>query len=129
MGRCWTSLKGGNRGTLHRGVDDAQRYGDLIDHALAGDGDEVSHRCSAIAEMAKGTPIRPNLSPTLQAMKQRMLAKHKAGPYRHWPMTVAGVAAVGAGIHAATRGGGARIVCPRTRVSMMIIAAPQSGQT
>ena len=56
----------------------------------------------------------------------------KAFPYRLWPMKRWRVVWVskGAGVHGAPRcRGGARMGCLRARISMMIIAAPQSGQT
>ena len=82
--------------------------------------------------MAKRTPIKPNLSPALHTIKQRLLAKHKGCPYRHGPITrrQAMGAMTGADCHAAPLGcGGARISWSRIQVSMMIIGAPQWGQT
>ena len=51
--------------------------------------------------------------------------------YRLWMLKSRRMVVRSAGdcIHTACRCGGARMCCPRTRVSMMIIGAPQSGQT
>ena len=117
---------------LRCGRDDAQGYGDWNHPSSACGDDQADDAGGAIARMAECTAIKPNLLRPLQAMKHRLLARHKGCPYRQVPITIrhAMWAVTGSDCHAAPRCcGGARIGWPRTQVSMMIIGAPQSGQT
>ena len=132
MGRRRTSLGGGNRGRLRRSRRRPQGYGDWNLAALVRGADALEDLDHGVAQRIDSrVDIADDLALT-SAETPFSAAWHNGCPYRGWPITIqqAVRARYGAAAHVAPRRcGGARIGCPRAKVSMMIIGAPQSGQT
>jgi len=129
-GRRRTSLEGGNRG-MHRrsGRGAGQLWGfDCWQSSRKwqlGQGNvlDVDGMCSGVVAIADCLLTR-------RCRRHARAAQGKAVRYRCQSMKSGGTVRATESDHAATRGiGGARIGCPRAKVSMMSIAAPQSRQT
>jgi hypothetical protein len=106
------------------------RYGDLTGGSRARGRPPVDTSADDITPMCEGDDARSDSWMTERARYEVATTQGKAVRYRRWPMQSGrSVTKTAAGDHAATRNaGGARIGCPRVRISMMIIAAPQCGQ-
>ena len=107
-------------------------YGDLSARSRATGGDLASRPNRNIARMAGAGAGGPDFSRMHGGRNPVTPARGKAVHYGRWPMKRRRAVweFTGADDHAAARcEGGARIGCPRTKVSMMSIAAPQCGQT
>ena len=130
VGRRRTSPEGGNRGMLRGSRGRPHGYGDLNRPWVGCGSDKVSDRGAAVVRRVDCRWTNRDFLPASYPPIRATVAWHKGCPYRRWPITIGTVNAVGILTHAAPRSwGGARIGCPRTKVSMMIIGAPQCGQT
>ena len=106
------------------------RYGDSIVRSPCGCGDRVAQPEGSIARMLDGDDASVHFRITQRARSDTFAAKGRAVRFRCLPTKSGRTEATDASDHAATRKvGGARIGCPRAKVSTMIIAAPQCGQT
>jgi len=125
-GRRRTSLKGGKRG-MHQG-----RRGRLdVDCWQSSRTWQLSQwSVLDVDGMCNGVVAIPHFLLTHRSRRPACAAQGKAVPYRCQSMKSGRTVRATGSDHAATRCiGGARIGCPRAKVSMMSIAAPQSRQT
>ena len=129
-GRRRTSLGGGNRGI---GVAElATPLWGFEGPYLCGNGDIAGQAEGGIAQVPGTWVARLDFWVTRRTRNDVIPAQGYTIPYRLWPMRrrLAMSMPKDTGIHGGARcDGGARIGCPRIRISTTIIAAPQCGQT
>ena len=105
-------------------------YGDLKSRAGAGRGADAAQSDGGIGQTPDVGSDRANCCVTHWARKGINPGQGKTVRYRRWmPRSRRMIVATRHGVQAAPRSGGARMGCPREKVSMMRIAAPQCEQT
>ena len=128
-GRRLTSLKGGNRGRQPRGYGSQSCYGDLSCDFLVPVSKVPGHHDVHMSCRFGCHPLAP-VSLFMSRVKARIsMPSVIRCRDRLWPIRARQVAGEREPHDAVIRLGGARGSCPRSKVSMMIMAAPQSGQT
>ena len=128
-GRRLTSLDGGNRGTTPRGHGRQMRYGDLSGDFSVRGGKVTRHRDATVHCRVSCIPIAPVFLRPVSAKECISMPSAKRWPDRVGPIKVRQAAGGGDYHDSAIHLGGARGRCPRRKISMTRIGAPQSGQT
>jgi hypothetical protein len=131
-GRRLTSLKGGNRGRKPRSHGKQSPYGDLSSDFSVKYRKVTHHQYSNVPCQVSCITMAPVFSLTVSAKEHILMPSTERSYYRCWPIVADSVQwriADGDSHDSPTFTGGARGSWPRSKVSMMIMAAPQSGQT
>ena len=128
-GRRLTSLEGGNRGMLPRSHGRQSRYGDLSFDFLVQGGKVTRHRAVSVHGRVGCIPKAPVCLFTVRVKERKSMPSTKRSPYRIRAIIVRQARCGGDSHDLPMLTGGARGSCPPRKVSMIIIGAPQSGQT